>query len=39
MGAVTDCACVIIPVFIIGGLQLNKRSKRAIIVVLMLGAG
>lgn len=37
VSAVTDLLCVIIPSLIIRGLQMDKRTKRALLVVLALG--
>ncbi len=37
VGATTDLLCVIIPSFIIRGLQMDKCTKSALLVVLALG--
>ena len=37
IGTATDLLCVIVPCFIVRGLQMNKTTKNALIVVLALG--
>ena len=37
IGTATDFICVLVPTFIIRGLQLDKRTKTAMMIVLGLG--
>ena len=36
-GCFTDFMCVLVPIFVVHNLQMNKRTKTAMILIFLLG--